>query len=646
MPNAGQPRERDQGPEAYGGVEAAEDLDPLHELTGREAAVDARHQLVPASAGVARVEFGRRDVGESDAALAVESLEHADLAHAERAIPVEEDLEDVRIGHGRGMGTCAAQVNASPAPARPATPAGPRRPSLSLRDPRGRGVTLPAGAFDAMTTSTSPDPSSRLSRAFWMLCTMEMWERLAYYGVRVVAPIYIMQADEPGGLHFSAADKATIYGWWFVVQSILPTFTGGLADRYGYKNTLAFSVTLKVAGYVLMATQRSFWGFFVGTMVLAAGTAQFKPGIQGSIAQHLDHRTGSKGWGIFYWLVNVGAVIGPPFAGWLHGFGWDVVFYGCAATVSLNYLMLFTYEEKRHEKRDVRSPGKVLYDTFRDFLDWRLLVFLLLMSGFWLMMYQLWDLHPNFLTDWVYSESIAETLHLPEAWVDTKNGITQVKQENLLNLNAALIVLFVIPVSALVAQLRTLSAMLGGMVVATLGILVAGVTQVGWIFLLGVAFFSFGEMLTGPKKNQYLAAIAPEDKRGQYLGYVNIPVGFGGLVGSYLAGYLYGNFGEKAILSLRYLAEHTGYLSSRGASWNGEVATLEATFAPFSVSRANAFETLLAELGKSGVEATDVLWTTYQPYEVWYAFAAIGVVSIVGLFFFNRAAKRWSDLNK
>jgi MFS family permease len=492
----------------------------------------------------------------------------------------------------------------------------------------------------------SAEPTARLSRAFWMLCTMEMWERLAYYGVRVVVPIYIMQADEPGGLHFSAADKGIIYFWWAIIQSVLPTFTGGLADRYGYKNTLAFSITLKVVGYVLMATQRSFFGFFLGTMILAAGTAQFKPGIQGSIAQHLDERSGSKGWGIFYWLVNVGAVVGPPFAGWLHGFGWDTVFFGCAGIVSLNYLMLFTYEEKRHGTRDTRSVGKVMADTIKDFLDARLITFLLLMSGFWLMMYQLWDLHPNFLTDWVYSESIAESLHLPEMWVETKNGITQVKQENLLNLNAALIVVFLIPLSAMVARMRTLTAMFGGMIVATGGIVVAGMTQVGWVFLVGVVLFSFGEMLTGPKKNQYLAAIAPPDKRGQYLGYVNIPVGIGASTGSLLAGWLYGSYGEKATLALRYLAEHTAYLTSRGARWNGEVATLETAFAPFHVERSNAFETLMGELGRSGAEVTDLLWQTYHPYQVWYVFAAIGVASTIGLFFFNRAAKRWSDLNK
>ncbi len=70
-----------------------------------------------------------------------------------------------------------------------------------------------------------------LTWPFWVVNIMEMIERLAYYGVRVVIPIYIAQADEIGGLHFSQADKGFIFMWWALVQSALPVFTGGFADR-------------------------------------------------------------------------------------------------------------------------------------------------------------------------------------------------------------------------------------------------------------------------------------------------------------------------------------------------------------------------------------------------------------------------------
>jgi MFS family permease len=322
----------------------------------------------------------------------------------------------------------------------------------------------------------------RLPRAFWMLCTMEMWERLAYYGLRVVVGVYIAQADVPGGLHWTQGDRATIFFWWSIFQSVLPTFTGGLADRYGYKKTIFVSITLKLLGYVLMGMSRSYWPFFAGALLLATGTALFKPGIQGSLAHNLKKDTGSTGWGIFYWLVNVGAMIGPGFASWLRGADdWPMVFYGCAAIVSINYGMLFTYREPPSGYDTSKGIALVMRDTLANFFEPRLLAFLAILTGFWLMMYQLWDFHPFFISDWIDSSDVASTLPLPSTWVEELGGRPgQIGQEHLLNLNAALIVLFMVPVSGLVARFRTLTAMIGGMIVATLGILVSGLFTSAW----------------------------------------------------------------------------------------------------------------------------------------------------------------------
>ena len=93
-------------------------------------------------------------------------------------------------------------------------------------------------------SSESATTATGLGRTYWTLNIIEMWERLAFYNLRVMAPIYIMQADNPGGLHLTAQDKGIIYAWWAVFQSLLPVVTGGFADRFGYKRTLAFSVSL------------------------------------------------------------------------------------------------------------------------------------------------------------------------------------------------------------------------------------------------------------------------------------------------------------------------------------------------------------------------------------------------------------------
>jgi MFS family permease len=507
-----------------------------------------------------------------------------------------------------------------------------------------------------MTEPTAAEPAKKLGWAFWMLCIMEGWERLAYYGLRVVVGIYIAQADAPGGLHWTQADRAQIFFWWAIFQSVLPTFTGGLADRYGYKNTIFVSITLKVAGYLLMAVSHTYWPFFCGAMLLATGTALFKPGIQGSLAQNLTKANGSVGWGIFYWLVNVGAMIGPPFAGWLKDLGWAWVFYGCAGIAALNYGMLFTYREQQSGADTTKGLGRVLVETFSNFFEVRLLAFLFVLSGFWLMMYQLWDFHPFFITDWIDSSSVASTLPIPESWVDTPpappvatpaDAVTtargpQIDQEHLLNLNAFLVVILVVPISRAVAKMRTLTAMIGGMIVATCGILASGLTQSGWMLLLGILFFSLGEMLTGPKKTEYLGYVAPPGKKALYLGYVNIPVGIGQALGASLTGWLYARWGEKAMLAQRYLAEHDTELLGRDVAWNGDPLTLtEST----GVAREEAFATLCEALGQNGTEVTELLWNAYDPWVVWLPIAAIGVTSVLGLFAFARAARKWADMN-
>jgi len=496
----------------------------------------------------------------------------------------------------------------------------------------------------SMTALTAwMDKVRALGRPFWMLCTMEMWERLAYYGLRVVVGVYIAQADIPGGLHWTQADRAQIFFWWSIFQSVLPTFTGGLADRYGYKRTIFVSITLKVLGYLIMGTQREYWPFFFGAMTLATGTAIFKPGIQGSLAHNVRKEDAGLGWGIFYWLVNVGAMVGPPFAGWLRGEDdWPRVFYGCPIIVSLNYAMLFTYAEPESGYDTSKSFTSVMSDTFKNFFEPRLLAFLGIMTGFWLMMYQLWDFHPFFITDWVDSSAVADTLSIPDSWLEP--GSTrgrQIGQEHILNLNAALIVLFVVPVSYLVSKMKTLRAMLGGMIMATVGILVSGLSTSGWVLLLGILAFSAGEMLTGPKKSEYLGAIAPPGKKGLYLGYVNIPVGIGQALGAQLSAYLYAGWGEKAMLAQRYLAENPEVLG-RDVQWNGDVATLEAAT---GVSRELAMTTLTERTHLTAQAATDLLWDTYSPWVVWLPIAALGLVSIAGLVAFNRAASRWADMN-
>ena len=478
-----------------------------------------------------------------------------------------------------------------------------------------------------MTATTQADKQpgmfaqlARFPRAFWMVNLIEMLERLAYYGVRVVIPIYIAQADEVGGLHFSQTDKGIIFAVWALIESLVPVFSGGFADRYGYKRSIALAITIYIIGYLIMATQRAFWPFLFGCCILSVGVAIFKPGVQGTLARTLRNEDSSIGWGTFYMLVNIGGFLGPPLAHFLYGISWPMVFYGCAAILSLNYLMLFTYKEV--ESGTDKSAGvlEVIKITFRNMMQPRLVVFILIMSGFWLMFNQLFDMLPNFIVDWIDSSAIVAALHLPSFMtVDTPRG-TMIAQEWMINVNSGLIVLLVVYLSFLVARMRRVHSILIGITISSIGLVLAGFTTAGLLCILGIMCFSVGEMLSSPKMNDYLGVIAPEGQKALYMGYANIPLAIGWFYGSLRGGQVYDQMGDKANLAIRYLAEH--------AQVTG-------------VDRTVAFEKLQAVLNLNATDATSLLWNAYHPYTLWYQFAAVGFASAIGILIYSRWVRKY-----
>jgi MFS family permease len=462
---------------------------------------------------------------------------------------------------------------------------------------------------------------AHLPRSFWMLNLMEMLERLAYYGVRVVIPIYIAQADEIHGLHFTQSQKGFIFFLWALVQSGVPVFSGGFADRYGYKKTIAASIAIKMAGYLLMATQRGFWSFTIGCLVLAFGTAIFKPGIWGSMLQSLDKKNSSIGWGMFYMLVNIGGFLGPPLAHYLYGFSWPTVFYGCAVIVSLNFLMLFTYPDVSAGGDQSGGFMRVAAMTFRNLTQPRLAAFILIMSGFWVMFMQLFDMLPNFIVDWVDSSPIVKALHLPAMFLAHTSRGDMITQEWMINANSFLIILCVVWVSHLVARMRRVHSILIGITIASVGLLATGFTMSGIACIMGILCFSVGEMLSSPKMNDYLGVIAPAGEKGLYMGYANMPTAIGWAFGDLYGGRIYDRMGDKANLALRYLHDHGG---------------LDA-----GVDRTVATEKLQQVLHLDAGRTVQLLWSTYHPWQVWVPFAAVGLASAIAIAFYAKWVSKY-----
>ena len=228
------------------------------------------------------------------------------------------------------------------------------------------------------------------------------------------------------------ATFGTLLLFWNLVQSLIPVFTGGLSDRYGYKQTIFASTVIKSLGYLVMAWFHSYWGFFAGAMLLATGTAIFKPGVQGTLIKATNRRNSSMAWGIFYQTVNIGGWIGPLIALQMRLLAWKYVFYINAAVICCNFLLLLTYREPGKEERLARQQRlregnekqrSLALEALAELKKPHLALYLIIFSVWWLMFPMLWDVLPKYIEDWVDTAPMVQFLFGADG---TQSGVLEV----------------------------------------------------------------------------------------------------------------------------------------------------------------------------------------------------------------------------
>jgi proton-dependent oligopeptide transporter, POT family len=156
-------------------------------------------------------------------------------------------------------------------------------------------------------------------RGLAVLFLTETWERFSYYGMRALLILYMVAAPSAGGLGFSTAGAASVYGWYTMLVYAAAIPGGFVADRLlGHSRAVVAGGVAIACGHFCMA----FHGlpfFYAGLGSIVVGTGLLKPNVStlvGDLYGPADPRRDS-GFSIFYMGINVGAMLAPVVCGWL-----------------------------------------------------------------------------------------------------------------------------------------------------------------------------------------------------------------------------------------------------------------------------------------------------------------------------------------
>ncbi|MCD4745739.1 MAG: MFS transporter [Bacteroidales bacterium] len=466
----------------------------------------------------------------------------------------------------------------------------------------------------------------KFPKTFWIANAMELFERWAWYGFFMVLALYLTNSKDTGALGFSQEQKGYLMGTVVGLLYFLPVITGAIADKYGYKKVLIISYAILSTGYLMMGYFTDYALIWIVFLYIAIGAALFKPVISATIAKTTNNETSSIGFGIFYMIVNIGAFIGPVFAAKLRVISWDYVFIMAALIIGINFiLLLFFYKEPQTEKK--KEPlGKSVIIIFKNIWsalkDIKLLIFLIIIIGFWTMYNQLFYTLPVFIDQWVDTSVIYNALAniSPKlaAAIGTEQGT--IAPEMLTNIDALYIVIFQVLISTMIMKFKPLNAMMSGILISSIGIGLWFITQNGFYLFLSLLVFAIGEMASSPKILEYIGKIAPKDKVALYMGCYFLPMSAGNFFAGILSGNVYGALSDKITLLKTEIAK-------RGLS----IPEISDNFTQNDyIDRA----CLLIGIDKN--QLTQMLWDTYNPSKIWIVFSCIGLISVIALYFYNR----------
>ncbi len=369
-------------------------------------------------------------------------------------------------------------------------------------------------------------------RVFWISNVMELFERGAYYGMNAVLAVYLTNSMAEGGLGFTEQSVGFLQSLVYALTYVVPIIGGALADRYGYRRMLLVAFSLLATGYYATGHMSTYGMVFTSLLVMATGSGLFKPIITGTIARTTNESNSGLGFGIYYWMINLGAFLAPLVTSYLKGFSWSYVFTASAIYCGLMLLPTLVIYRDPERPQSTKSLGDVARGAAMVLGDARFMLMIVLYSGFWILYFQNFGSVLWFLRDFVDSTPV-------DAFFASIGIAFHFDVEHVTVINAGTIILLQVIVSRLVQKAKPLPTMSLGMALGLVGFVLLSFGLNVWVFVAGIVVFSIGEMTAHPKYYSYVGLVAPPDKKAVYMGYAFLYGVVGSLIGSNLGGALY-----------------------------------------------------------------------------------------------------------
>ena len=373
----------------------------------------------------------------------------------------------------------------------------------------------------------------KYSGAFWTANTVELFERAAYYGFFIAVTLYLTTI-----VGFDDIWAAWIGGVFSAGLYFLPPFTGAFADKIGFRKAIILSFLLLTIGYFSLGVFPYKAMVIPSLAIIMFGGSFIKSIITGTIAKTTTEENRAKGYSIFYGMVNIGAFLGKTFAYPLRiELGVEYInLYSALMTFTALIIVFFLYKNV-----DTVTGGKKIGEVWKGFLkivtNRRLIVLILIVTGFWIIQQQLYATMPKYILRTVGKSASPEWIANvnPFVVVISVYFITHLTKK-IRAIYSMSMGMFLMPISALCMASSYLLETFTGTSVSFFGLFTAHPITV--MLIVGIIFQGLAECFISPRYLEFFSLQAPKGEEGMYLGFSHLHSFLSSLLGFGISGYL------------------------------------------------------------------------------------------------------------
>jgi proton-dependent oligopeptide transporter, POT family len=309
---------------------------------------------------------------------------------------------------------------------------------------------------------------------------------------------------------------------------------------------------------------------FVGFILIlpALGVALVKPCVVGTTARASKENVRSIGYSIYYTMVNIGGAAGPYYASWAHRhLGVESVYRVAALSVFAMFFVVLLFFREPRKPGDAPPPSIAM--VARNFCvvvgNYRLVLPVLVIA---LLLRVGLLIYPRFSVPWwIWAGLLVLVLAgisrfmwflviftgywvvFWQQYISLPGYIhgyisSQADVEIILVTDGLTVICLTLAVNLLTRKIPAFQAVILGTLITAVAWLILAFHPTIWGAVFSLFILALGEITQQPRYYEYIALLAPPGQQGTYMGFAFLPIGIGSLIGGWFGGTLMHHFGE------------------------------------------------------------------------------------------------------